>query len=63
MFDGYSKGTQGGLFHSLVDKKVFDSTNATFLDNGYIMSFKSYSKIVLDGKMINYCSILTDASR
>ena len=63
LFVGYSKGTQGGLFYSPVDKKVFGSTNATFLDNDYIMNFKSHRKIVLDGKMINYCSILIDASR
>ena len=31
MFVGYPKGTRGGLFYSPSDKKVFVSTNATFL--------------------------------
>ena len=31
MFVGYPKGTREGLFYSPSDKKVFVSTNATFL--------------------------------
>ena len=40
MFVGYPKGTRGGLFYSPSDKKVFVSTNATFLEDDYMTNFK-----------------------
>ena len=48
LFVGYPKGTRGGLFYSPQDKKVFVSTNATFLENDYMANFKPRSKIVLE---------------
>ena len=36
MFVGYPKGTRGGLFYSPSDKKVFVSTNVTFLEYDYM---------------------------
>ena len=36
VFVGYPKGTGGGLFYSPSDKKVFVSTNATFLEDDYM---------------------------
>ena len=43
---GYPKGTRGGLFYSPSDKKVFVSTNATFLEDDYMENFKPRSKVV-----------------
>ena len=40
LFVGYPKGTRGGLFYSPQDKKVFVSSNATFLENDYMEKFK-----------------------
>ena len=48
MFVGYPKGTRGGLFHSPSDKKVFVSTNATFLEDDHIKNFKPLSKVLLE---------------
>ena len=48
MFVGYPKGTRGGLFYSPSDKKVFVSTNATFLKDDYMKNFKPCSKVVLE---------------
>ena len=48
MFVGYPDGTKGGFFYSPEDQKVFVSTNATFLENDYIIDFKPKSKIVLE---------------
>ena len=48
MFVGYPKGTRGGLFYSPLDKKVFVSTNATFLEDDYITNFKPRNKVVLE---------------
>ena len=48
LFVGYPKGTRGGLFYSPQDKKVFVSTNATFLENDYMTNFKPRSKVVLE---------------
>ena len=48
MFIGYLKGTRGGLFYSPSDKKVFVSTNATFLEDDYMTNFKPRSKVVLE---------------
>ena len=48
IFVGYLNGTRGGLFYSHQDKKVFVSTNATFLEHDYMKSFKPRSKIVLE---------------
>ena len=46
MFVGYPKATRGGLFYSPSDKKVFVSTNATFLEDDYMTNFKPRSKVV-----------------
>ena len=48
LFVGYPKGTRGGLFYSPQEKKVFVSTNATFLGNEYMTNFKPRSKVVLE---------------
>ena len=48
MFVGYPKGIRGGLFYSPSDKKVFVSTNATFLKVDYMKNFKPRSKVVLE---------------
>ena len=48
LFVGYPKGTRGGLFYSPKDKKVFVSTNATFLENDYMTNFKPRSKVILE---------------
>ena len=48
LFVGYPKGTRRGLFYSSQDKKVFVSTNATFLENDYMENFKLRSKVVLE---------------
>ena len=48
MFVGYPKDTRQGLFYSPSDKKVFVSTNATFLEDDYMKNFKPCSKVVLE---------------
>ena len=48
MFVGYPKGTRGGLFYCPSDKKVFASTNATFLKDDYMTNFKPRNKVVLE---------------
>ena len=48
MFVGYPKGTRGGLFYSPSDKKVFVSTNVTFLEDDYMTNFKPRSKVILE---------------
>ena len=48
LFVGYPKGTRRGLFYSPQKKKVFVSTNATFLEHDYIANFKPQSKVVLE---------------
>jgi hypothetical protein len=47
-FVGYPKGTEGYYFYSPLDKKVFVSTNATFLEDKYIEEHKSTSNILLE---------------
>ena len=47
-FLGYLNGTKGGLLYSHQDKKVFVSTNATFLEHDYMKSFKPRSKMFLE---------------
>ena len=47
MFVGYLKGTRGGLFYSPQKKKIFVSTNATFLETNYMTNYKPRSNIVL----------------
>ena len=47
-FVGYPKGTKGGLFYDPQDKKVFVSTNTTFLENNYMIDFKPRNKIVTE---------------
>ena len=46
MFVGYPKGIRGGLFYSPSDKKVFVSTNATFIEDDYMTNFEPRSKVV-----------------
>ena len=48
VFVGYPKGTRGGLFYSPQDKKVFVSSNTTFLENDYMANFKPRSRVVLE---------------
>ena len=48
LFVGYPKGIRGGLFYSPKEKKVFVSTNVTFLENDYMTNFKPRSKLVLE---------------
>ena len=48
LFVGYPKGTGGGLFYRLLDKKVFVSTHVTFLEEDYINNFKPKNKIILE---------------
>ena len=48
LFVGYPKGTRGGLFYSPKDKKIFVSTNTTFLENNYMTNFKPRSKVILE---------------
>ena len=48
LFVGYPKGMRGGLFYSPQDKKVFVSSNATFLENDYMANFKPRSRVVLE---------------
>ena len=47
-FIGYPRGTKGGLFYSLKDQKVIVSTNATFLEEDYVIDHKPRSRIVLE---------------
>ncbi|XP_062114087.1 uncharacterized protein LOC133825113 [Humulus lupulus] len=47
LFVGYSRGTSGGYFYSLKEKKIFVSINATFLEEDYIRDFEPRSKVVL----------------
>ena len=48
LFVGYPKETRGGLFYSPSEKKVFVSTNATFLEYDYMNNYKPRSKIVIE---------------
>ena len=48
LFVGYPKGTRGCLFYNPQDKKVFLSSNATFLENDYMENFKPQSRVVLE---------------
>ncbi|KAK6150466.1 hypothetical protein DH2020_015398 [Rehmannia glutinosa] len=48
IFIGYPKGTRGYYFYSPQDKKVFVSTNATFLEDRYIEERESKSKVLLE---------------
>ena len=48
MFVGYPTCTRGGLFYSPLNKKVFVSTNVTFLKDDYMTNFKPHSKVVLE---------------
>ena len=48
LFVGYPKGTREGLLYSPQDKKVFVSSNATFLENVYMANFKPRSRVVLE---------------
>ncbi|XP_073039163.1 uncharacterized protein [Primulina eburnea] len=48
MFVGYPKGTRGYYFYSHQDKKIFVSTNATFLEDKHIEDSESKSKVLLE---------------
>ena len=48
MFVGCPKGIRGVLFYNPLDKKVFVSINATFLEDDYMINFKPRSKVVLE---------------
>ena len=48
MFIGYPKGTRGGIFYILKEKKVIVSTHATFLEEDYMNNFKPRSKVDLE---------------
>ena len=48
MFVRYPKCTRGSFFYSPSDKKVFVSTNVTFLEYDYMTNFKPHSKFVLE---------------
>ncbi|KAL2462344.1 Retrovirus-related Pol polyprotein from transposon TNT 1-94 [Abeliophyllum distichum] len=48
IFVGYPKGRRGYYFYSPQDKKVFVSTNATFLEDRYIEERESKSKVLLE---------------
>ena len=48
LFISYPKGTRGGIFYNLRDKKVFVLTHATFLEHEYINDFKPHSKVLLE---------------
>ena len=48
IFVGYPKGTKGYYFYSPSDLKVFLSTNAKFLEKGYMNDFVPKSRIVLN---------------
>ena len=48
LFIGYPKGTKGGIFYNLRDKKAFVSTDVTFLENKYMNNFKPRSKLLVN---------------
>ena len=54
MFVSYPKGTRGGLFYSPSDKRVFVSTDVTFLGDDYMINFKPRSKVVLEELRSNH---------
>ena len=53
LFIGYPKGTRGGIFYNIKNKKVFMSTHATFLEHEYINDFKPRSKVLLEDVLEN----------
>ena len=48
LFIGYPKGTRRAIFYNPIDKKLFLSTNTTFLENKYMNDFKPRSKFLLE---------------
>ncbi|KAL2518226.1 Uncharacterized protein Adt_14473 [Abeliophyllum distichum] len=48
LFVGYPKGTRGYYFYTPLDRKVFVSTNTTFLEDKYINERQSKSRAVLE---------------
>ncbi|KAL2491690.1 Uncharacterized protein Adt_27318 [Abeliophyllum distichum] len=48
LFVGYPKGTRGYYFYSPLDRKVFVSTNTTFLEDKYFNERQSKSRAVLE---------------
>ena len=51
LFIGYPKGTRSGIFYNPRDKKVFESTHATFFEHEYINDFKPRSKLLLEDSL------------
>ena len=47
-FVGYPKETKGWYFYHPREQKVFVSTHAVFLEDDYIMNYKSKGRIVLE---------------
>ena len=47
-FIGYPKRTKGGLIYSPNDPKVIVSSNATFLEQDYVIDHKPRSRIILE---------------
>ena len=45
---GYHKGTKGWLFYNPRERKVLASTNAVFLEEGYMIDRKSLEKVILE---------------
>lgn len=43
---GHPKGMKGGMFYDHVNKKVFVSTNAHYLEEDFIIDHMSSSKVV-----------------
>ena len=50
-FIGYPKGTYGWYFYDPREQKVFVSTIAIFLEDDFIMNYKSKGRIVLEEVM------------
>ncbi|KAL8512357.1 hypothetical protein ACS0TY_018729 [Phlomoides rotata] len=48
LFEGYPRGTKGGLFYSPKDQRIVISTHSTFLEDDYMSDRKLKSEITLD---------------
>lgn len=57
IFIGHPNGIKGGLFSNNQDKKVFVSTNATFLKHDYMKIFKLKSMIVLEELLLEHNNV------
>ena len=47
-FVGYPKGTKGWLFYNPREQKVLVSTNAVFLEEDYMIDWKSLKNDILE---------------